>query len=140
MEWHVDDALYNPEQIEIVFTIENNSDCVTKWDLHDNTDKINSSSKSNSNRNNHKIKKGSQKVTKRVEVETEPNSAILIKAGPNGAPHFVSALKTGRRSILKFVFIEEGATLLDDAKDHVNQFTTSKKQQGKRKRKQKKKN
>ena len=113
MEWHVDDALYNPEQIEIVFTIENNSDCVTKWEDLNN--------------------KQQDHQHRAVEVETEANSAIIIKAGPSGVPHFVSALKTGRRSILKLVFIEEGSTFLDDAKDHINQFSSSKKKNKKNK-------
>lgn len=104
MEWHVDDALYDPEQIECVLTIENNSDCLTKWDLRS----------SNSDRHNDGTI---------VEVETEANSAIFIRA--NGVPHFVSSLKTGYRSILKFVFIQEGSTLLDDAKKHLDQFTSS---------------
>ena len=105
MEWHVDDALYDPEQIEVVFTIENDSDCVTKWDLRSN----------NSDNNDNTI----------VEVETEANSAIFIKAGTQGVPHFVSSLKTGYRSILKFVFIREGSTILDDAKYHLDQFSSS---------------
>ena len=117
MEWHVDDALYNPEQIEVVFTIQNSSNCVTKWEL--NHDKNHSEQE-----NNHKLK--------RVEVETEANSALFIKAGPNGVPHFVSSLKSGERSILKFVFIQDGSTLLNDAESHVNQFTSTKKKKGKK--------
>ena len=114
MEWHKDDALYDPEQIEVVLTIENDSDCVTKWDLFpryvdDNT---------NSNHNDIN--------TKRIEVETEPNSAIFIQAGPEGVSHFVSSLKSGRRSILKFAFVQEDATLLDEAKYHVDQFKNMK--------------
>ena len=122
MEWHKDDALYNPEQIEVVLTIENNSDCVTKWDLQNDT-------------TNNSDYKGDEKSTKRVEVETDPNSAIFIKAGENGVPHFVSSLKSGRRCILKFVFILEGATLLDDAKYHVDQFSSAKKKRNRKKTK-----
>lgn len=122
MEWHKDDALYDPEQIEVVLTIENNSDCVTKWDLpNDSTNNDN--------------KKGDGTNAKRVEVETDPNSAIFIKAGENGVSHFVSSLKSGRRCILKFVFIQEGATLLDDAKYHVDQFNSPKKKKQKKKKK-----
>lgn len=127
MEWHKDDALYNPEQIEVVLTIENDSDCVTKWDLcSDSNDRGSKLDGEDYNTPN---------LDKRVEVETDPNSAIIIKAGQNGVPHFVSSLKSGRRSIIKFVFIQEGATLLDDAKYHVNQFTSSNKQKKQRKKK-----
>ena len=31
MEWHIDDVLYNPEQIEVVYTVDNTSDCSTLW-------------------------------------------------------------------------------------------------------------
>lgn len=119
MEWHKDDALYDPEQIEVVLTIENDSDCCTKWELSndDNDD--------NTHVNDFDIT--------RIEVETEPNSALLIKAGKDGVPHFVSSLKSGRRTILKFVFIQEGAQLLDEAKCHVNQFTMSNKKRQKKK-------
>ncbi len=116
MEWHKDDALYDPEQIEVVLTIENDSDCCTKWELSNNDDNTHDDFDST-----------------RIEVETEPNSALLIKAGPDGVPHFVSSLKSGRRTILKFVFIQEGAQLLDEAKFHVNQFTLSNKKRQKKK-------
>ena len=69
--------------------------------------------------------KNRDKINNIVEVETEANSAIFIRAGPNGVPHFVSSLKVGYRSILKFVFIREGSDLLDDARHHVNQFSSS---------------
>ena len=43
-------------------------------------------------------------------AETEANSAIILKAGPKeGARHSVSSLKSGRRAILKFVFVREDA-------------------------------
>ena len=32
MDWHVDDILFSPEQVEVIFTVENTSDCVTKWE------------------------------------------------------------------------------------------------------------
>jgi hypothetical protein len=31
MAWHRDDVLYDPPQIEIVYTVENTSDCATMW-------------------------------------------------------------------------------------------------------------
>lgn len=104
MEWHVDDVLFEPEQVEVVLTMENSSDCVTIWEE----------------------RKDGRNTGRRVEVETSPNSAILIKAG--GARHKVSPLKYGRRVILKFVYAREGATLVDGAEKHIKQFDSSKKQ------------
>lgn len=96
MEWHLDDIIYeNTKQIEVVFTLENTSDCCTMWRPHDQPiilstaatimstatksledDSIiisSSSSSKHDNTNNNKY---------RVEsVQTTPNSAILIKAG-----------------------------------------------------------
>mmetsp|Transcript_18127 Transcript_18127/g.20963 ORF Transcript_18127/g.20963 Transcript_18127/m.20963 type:complete len:304 (+) Transcript_18127:113-1024(+) len=118
MEWHVDDALYDPEQIEIIFTVENDSDCLTMWELPKNNNQNNSSTD-----------------MERIEVETDPNSAILLKAGPSGTPHFVSSLKSGRRSILKFVYIEEDAVFLDEADKHLKQFTCSCRSNKQKKRK-----
>ena len=125
MEWHYDDVLYNPEQIEIIFTIENNSDCVTKWDLGSK----NSNNNSNINSNN------------LIEVETEANSAIILRAGSKyGVPHFVSSLKSGRRSILKFVYVQNDAIFLEDAESHVNQFSKTSSSSLQKKKKKKGKN
>ena len=100
MEWHVDDVLYSPSQVEVVLTMENNSDCITIWE------------------------EGESSSSKRVEAaETTPNSAILIKAG--GARHKVSSLKNGRRVILKFVYVQKGAALIDGAEQHTQQFASS---------------
>jgi len=103
MELHYDDVLFSPEQIEVVFTVENNSDCVTGWE-----------------------ELNSNEETKWKEVETEPNSAIILRAGPKGARHAVSALKSGKRIILKFVFVREGALFLDGAEKHSKQFASFK--------------
>ena len=52
MAWHVDDVLYEPAQIEIVWTLENTSDCKTLFKAND------------------------------IEsIETEPNSCLLLRAG-----------------------------------------------------------
>ena len=99
MEWHVDDVLYAPSQVEVVLTMENNSDCITIWEEE------------------------GKSSSKRVEAETTPNSAILIKAG--GARHKVSSLKNGRRVILKFVYVQKGATLIEGAEQHTQQFASS---------------
>mmetsp|Transcript_17502 Transcript_17502/g.37979 ORF Transcript_17502/g.37979 Transcript_17502/m.37979 type:complete len:353 (-) Transcript_17502:20-1078(-) len=110
MEWHSDDILFDPAQVEVVLTVENSSDCVTMWE---------------------DVIKGSD-TAKRVEVETCENSAILIKAG--GARHRVAPLRNGRRVILKFVFIKDGATFIVGAEKHINQFAASRtKKRGKKK-------
>jgi hypothetical protein len=80
MDWHVDDVLSDPPQLEVVLTLENTSDCQTMWKLADNVQEV---------------------------VETNVNSAILLQAG--GIPHCVSSLKRGRRAILKCAYVEEGA-------------------------------
>jgi hypothetical protein len=103
METHYDDVLFSPEQIEVVFTVENNSDCVTRWEEFDAN--------------------GEAKWT---EVETEPNSAIILRAGSKGARHGVSALKSGKRIILKFVFVREDALVLDGVETHAKQFASLK--------------
>jgi len=103
MELHYDDVLFSPEQIEVVFTVENNSDCVTGWEEFN-----------------------SNEEAKWKEVETEPNSAIILIAGTKGARHAVSALKSGKRIILKFVFVREGALFLDGAEKNSKQFASSK--------------
>ena len=48
MAWHVDDVLYDPPQVEIVLTLENNSDCKTMWisGTGDNTESANRLKKS----------------------------------------------------------------------------------------------
>lgn len=87
MQWHVDDVLYDPPQVEVVWTLENTSDCVTMWKTTASKD-VNS-------------------------VESEPNSVILLKAGESGPPHCVTSLKRGRRVIVKCAFIKRGATALE---------------------------
>lgn len=81
MAWHVDDILYDPPQLEVVWTLENNSDCVTKWKEPD---------------------KGIR------SVETERNSVILLQAG--GPSHCVTSLKRGQRTIVKCAFVRKDAT------------------------------
>jgi hypothetical protein len=123
MEWHVDDIIYtNTKQVEVVFTLENTSDCCTMWKPHDQPiqlpssvaddwrDDDDGSSNSSNNSNNNKY---------RIEsVQTTPNSAILIKAG--SVEHKVSSLSYGRRVILKMAFVREGALMSDEMRGHVS--------------------
>ena len=120
MEWHHDDVLYTPEQIEVVFTVENNSDCVTMWEEIDK----------NGTADQQQVK------VKLKQVETEANSAVILRAGLSGARHAVSSLKSGRRVILKFVFVREDAVFLEGAEKHANQFASkkNKNKQGKKKK------
>ena len=52
MEWHIDDVIYEPSQIEVVYTIDNNSDCNTMW----REENIHS-------------------------IQSTPNSALILRAG-----------------------------------------------------------
>lgn len=111
MEWHVDDIIYqNTKQIEVVFTLENSSDCCTMWRPHDQpilatTRTMSSTAAKSSSEEDDSIITTSKNTSKhddciisnkyRVKsVQTTPNSAILIKAG--GVEHKVSALTYGR--------------------------------------------
>jgi hypothetical protein len=80
MAWHVDTVLYDPPQVELIWTLENTSDCVTMW--KDSDDNVRS-------------------------VETDRNSAILLQAG--GPSHCVTSLKRGRRTIVKCAFVQKGS-------------------------------
>lgn len=91
MEWHIDDLLYNPAQVEVVLTLENNSDCCTMWKP---------------------LNGGIQ------SVQTTPNSGLILKSG--GVEHKVSPLKIGRRVILKVAFVAKCAVILDDMVGHVS--------------------
>lgn len=106
MEWHVDDVLYDPPQVEVVYTLENNSDCVTKW-------------------REEPLSSGLKKM------ETDANSALLLRAG--GVSHCVSSLKRGRRVIIKCAYVARDARKVTQP---VQQFAAvskkKKRQRGKR--------
>jgi len=123
MEWHVDDVIYHPTQIEVVLTIDNTSDCQTMWKPHDRllsdsppdaTTKIEASIESS------KTTISSPSTTKRYKIEstqTTPNSAIILRAG--GVEHKVSPLSSGKRTILKMAFVREDANLDSTMVGHV---------------------
>lgn len=97
MAWHRDDIMYDPPQLEAVFTLENNSDCVTMWKMQ-----------ANNAQNNEEIH----------SQETNPNSLLLLLAG--GPDHCVTSLKRGRRAILKCAYVYAGATYVGE--EHYYQF------------------
>lgn len=103
MDWHVDDVLYDPPQVEVVYTLENTSDCTTRWKLP------------------------SQQESNMVVItkETDPNSIILLKAGI--VEHCVTPLKKqgGRRVIVKCAYIAQDAILSNETL--VTQFASSRK-------------
>jgi len=80
MAWHVDDVLCDPPQIEVVWTLENTSDCTTMWKIDDATNC----------------------------QETDRNSVVLLRAGQT--PHCVTTLKRGKRVILKCAYAAVDAT------------------------------
>lgn len=94
MEWHIDDVLYKPEQIEVVYTIDNVSDCMTLWHSQEQQQSLVNDEKQKSLIHS---------------VQTTPNSAILIKAG--SVMHKVSPLTVGKRTILKMAFVLESAVM-----------------------------
>jgi hypothetical protein len=96
MAWHQDDVMYSPPQLEVVFTLENNSDCITMW-------KMQASNAKNI------ISKRNEEI---CSQETHPNSLILLSAG--GPDHCVTSLKRGRRVILKCAYVYEGATYVGE--------------------------
>ena len=100
MAWHQDDILYDPPQLELIFTVENNSDCVTMW-------KMGSTEEQNDTI---------------CSQETHANSLLLLLAG--GPEHCVTSLKRGRRVILKCAYVYEGATYI--GQDDHNQFGKAK--------------
>ena len=121
MEWHVDDIIYtNTKQVEVVFTLENTSDCCTMWKPHDQQPILQSSSVADDGRGDGDSSSSNSSNNKcRIEsVQTTPNSAILIQAG--SVEHKVSSLSYGRRVILKMAFVREGALMSDEMREHVS--------------------
>jgi hypothetical protein len=101
MAWHQDDIMYDPPQLEVVFTLENNSDCVTMWKMQSN------------NANNNTTNTQNDEIHSQ---ETNPNSLLLLLAG--GPDHCVTSLKRGRRAILKCAYVYAGATYVGEEGCH----------------------
>ena len=103
MAWHSDDVLFSPvPQLEVVWTLENNSDCQTLYKINDN----------------------------HVEnVQTEVNSVLLVPAG--GPEHCVTSLQRGKRVIVKAVYALEESNYVQDSRVQQFQGG-SKKKKGRR--------
>ena len=81
MNWHSDTQLYDPEQYELIYTIDNTSDTTFNW---------------------------KQPITGKIQsLEPKPNSILYVRA--NRAPHMVSEITDGFRYILKFVYVKPGS-------------------------------
>jgi len=106
MAWHRDDIMFDPPQLEVVFTLENNSDCATMWKVKAN----------NANKN---LSKDNEDIHSQ---ETEPNSMLLLLAG--GPDHCVTSLKRGRRVILKCAYVYSGAAYVGE--ENYSQFGKAK--------------
>ena len=81
-----------------MFTVDNTSDCDTMWRLP-----------------------GKGRDGRGFEVhsvQTTPNSALVLRAG--GVEHKVSPLGSGRRRILKMVFVRRGCELREDMARHAS--------------------
>jgi len=107
MAWHVDDVLYSPTpQVEVIWTLDNTSDSATLWKIG-----------RNKSREDHSDT-GENRVMR--SVESDPNSVLLLRAG--GAPHCVTTLKRGVRTVVKCAFVERGSEFRRD--QYSRQFTT----------------
>ena len=95
MNWHQDDLLTQPPQLECIFTLENTSDSFTEWRHSDGTTE---------------------------SIWTLPNSLLIMLAGPLGPIHRVTTVRRGERSILKFALVNECVTKQEGFEEHINSF------------------
>tara|TARA_B100000795_G_C22673886_1_gene389034 strand:+ start:602 stop:871 length:270 start_codon:yes stop_codon:yes gene_type:complete len=82
-----------------VFTLDNDSDSRTEW---------------------------VDPTGERHSVQTEPNSAIIVRAGQLGPPHRVTPSRRGERWILKLVYTSTNERSPDYA-THIDSFPKAKK-------------
>ncbi len=92
MNWHSDTLLYDLPQYEAIYTINNQSDSLTKWKDENN---------------------------KEYSVWTKPNSMLLVKA--DALKHMVTPITTGIRSILKLIYTQSNNTN-NNYKMELNRF------------------
>jgi len=107
MGWHVDDVLYRPvPQVEVVYTMENTSDCLTSW---------RTTSPPTEERGRRVVTtEGCEGIaTTTTSVRTTPNSVLILGAG--GVEHMVTPLTYGKRTILKMAFVRRTGTDFDES-------------------------
>jgi len=95
MAWHQDDQLFEQPQCELVLTVTNDSDSETEW------------------------------IDARGICRSEwtrPNSALLVKAGEQGALHRATTLHRGERMIIKAVYVEQGSSPTDKFWSNLDSF------------------
>lgn len=83
MDWHVDPELYDPPQWECVFTIDNDSDSVTEWELEEDDVHVHTRT-----------------------TWTAPGSALIFRAG-GVKRHRVKPSTFGERVIVKALYVCE---------------------------------
>jgi hypothetical protein len=140
MDWHVDDVIYDPPQIEVIITIENTSDCATLWEkipasalqppvlLSSAQSETSTTMVSSQAHTQYTQSTVSITTTSDIErIETDPNSVLFLRAG--GPRHCVTSLQRGRRIIVKFALVEKSA-MFQSEQFTVNQFCGSKSRQG----------
>lgn len=110
MAWHSDDVLFAPyPQLEVVWTLENTSDCQTLYFKATTS--------------------GSRQGNTTESIQTEVNSVLLVPAG--GPEHCVTSLQRGRRIIIKAVFTPKDCTFVQEVR--VAQFNKDKSKSSPRK-------
>ena len=90
MNMHSDLEMFDPNCLEVVLTIENNSDSKFKW------------------KSNNKLNK----------IKPKENTLVIVE--PNGIVHGVSPVNNGFRTILKFIIEFEGSKKLDSYYQQIN--------------------
>ena len=100
MDWHTDDLLTTPAQLECIFTVENTADSFTQW---------------------RDPERGFESMW------TTPNSMLVVRAGADGPQHRVTPVRRGGRTILKLVFAPPSAQPTDDFYEHINSFPEARK-------------
>lgn len=93
MAWHRDDQLHADPQCELVLCLHNDSDSRTEW---------------------------RDAEGRPGAAWTGPNVALLVRGGPTGAPHRVTPLRRGERTILKMVWAEPGSAPRPELFEHLD--------------------
>jgi hypothetical protein len=93
MAWHRDDQLHDDPQCELVLCLDNDSDSRTEWE---------------------------DARGERFSEWTGPNLALLVRGGETGAPHRVTPLRRGERTILKMVWTVPGSAPRPELFDHLD--------------------